>query len=99
MFVEENSRGRQKFAAENATTFITDVQCLRVTARSPKNQRNVTQFHLTVSETVFRTKLSLRALSLGGNLLLNQLLIVPLPEKETVVGTKERDVSKCEHHK
>lgn len=63
-------------------------------------------FHITVLETVFRTKLSLRALSLGGNLLLNQLLIVPLPEKETELhrketadGTKERDESKREHHK
>jgi len=45
MSVEENSRGRQKFAAENATTDMRDVQCLRVTARwkagSPKNQQNV----------------------------------------------------------
>jgi hypothetical protein len=53
----------------------------------------------------FHTKLSLRALSLGGSLLLNQLLIVPLREKETelhsketVVGTKERDESKRVDH-
>lgn len=57
-------------------------------------------------ETVFRTKLSLRVLSLGGNRLLNQLLIVPPPEKETelhrketAVGTKERDECKREHRK
>ena len=53
MFVEADTRGRQKFAAENATTDIRDVQCLRVTARwkprSPKNQRNVRQFHFIVS--------------------------------------------------
>ena len=28
MFVEANSQGRQKFAAENDTTDIRDVQCL-----------------------------------------------------------------------